>query len=74
MSDPSVRYTVIRSLGQGSMGEVFLAEDALLERQVALKFLPAELREDARARERFEREAKAAAALDHPFICKIHPP
>ena len=54
------------------MGEVFLAEDHQLERKVALKFLPDGLTDDPVARKRFEREAKAAASLDHPFICKIH--
>ena len=54
------------------MGEVFLAEDLLLERRVALKFLPDSLQEDPVARERFQREAKSAAALDHPFICKVY--
>ena len=54
------------------MGEVFLADDHQLERKVALKFLPDELQDDPVARGRFEREAKSAAALDHPFICKIH--
>ena len=54
------------------MGEVFLADDAQLERKVAIKFLPTELRDDSVARERLEREAKSAAALDHPYICKIH--
>ena len=72
MGDASPRYRVLRSLGKGGMGEVFLAEDTLLDRHVAVKVLPAALREDPRARERFEREAKAAAALDHPYICKIH--
>ena len=51
---------------------VFLAEDHQLERKVALKFLPDELASDPVARQRFEREAKSAAALDHPYICKIH--
>lgn len=54
------------------MGEVFLAEDLLLERRVALKFLPDSLQEDPVARKRFQREAKSAAALDHPFICKVY--
>ena len=54
------------------MGEVFLAEDRQLERKVALKFLPEALADDPVACQRFEREAKSAAALDHPFICKIH--
>ena len=54
------------------MGEVFLADDTQLERKVAVKFLPDELQDDPVARARFEREAKSAAALDHPFICKIH--
>jgi serine/threonine-protein kinase len=54
------------------MGEVFLAEDTRLERRVALKFLPPELTSDADARQRFEREAKAVAALNHPNIVTIH--
>jgi eukaryotic-like serine/threonine-protein kinase len=53
------------------MGEVYLAHDAKLDRQVAIKFLPEAMHKDPRARERFLREAKAAAALDHPFICKV---
>ena len=51
---------------------MFLAEDSILERNVAIKFLPDELQHDPVARGRFEREAKSAAALDHPFICKIY--
>ncbi len=54
------------------MGEVFLAEDTSLDRKVALKFLPEELQQDDIARKRFLREAKSAAALDHPYICNIH--
>jgi serine/threonine protein kinase len=54
------------------MGKVYLAQDTSLERKVALKFLPEVLQQDAIAPQRFLREAKAAAALDHPFICHIH--
>jgi serine/threonine protein kinase len=53
------------------MGEVFLAHDTQLDRRVALKLLPAHLAGDCVARERLRREALAAAALDHPFICKV---
>jgi tetratricopeptide (TPR) repeat protein/tRNA A-37 threonylcarbamoyl transferase component Bud32 len=65
-------YELVRLLGRGGMGEVYLARDSVLERNVALKFLPDELENDPRMRERFLREAKSAAALDHPFICKIY--
>lgn len=54
------------------MGEVWLAEDSILKRKVAIKFLPPNLQDDITSRERFLREALAAAALDHPFICKIY--
>ena len=54
------------------MGEVFLAEDGSLNRKVALKFLPEPLQQDDTARERLLREARSAAALDHPYICKIY--
>lgn len=66
------RYQILEPLGKGAMGEILLARDSLLERRVALKFLPAELQEDEAARSRFLREARLAAALDHPYICKVY--
>ena len=66
------RYRILSPLGAGGMGEVFLAEDTRLERRVAVKMLPASVEANAVARERLRREALAAAALDHPFICKVH--
>ena len=73
MVGPTIsHYKVLEKIGQGGMGEVFLAEDTSLDRKVALKFLPDFLQEDPTARKRFLREAKSAAALDHPFICKIY--
>src|SRR6185503_16466118 len=66
------RYRILSPLGKGGMGEVFLAEDSRLERRVAVKLLPESIQEDRVARERLRREALAAAALDHPFICKVH--
>ena len=65
-------YRTLSLLGTGGMGEVYLAEDRRLDRKVALKFLPEELRQDDTARKRFLREAKSAAALDHPYVCKIY--
>ena len=66
------RYRILSRLGAGGMGEVFLAEDTRLERRVAVKLLPSAAESDRLARERLRREALAAAALDHPFICKIY--
>src|ERR1041385_8572447 len=65
-------YRIIHKLGAGGMGEVFLAEDTKLERKVAIKTLPAKSIDDAQARRRLFREARAAATLDHPNICGIH--
>src|SRR5580693_9471118 len=66
------RYRIDSPLGAGGMGEVFLAHDLRLERRVAIKWLDPDHEEDLVARERLRREALAAAALNHPYICKIH--
>ncbi|MBS1138171.1 MAG: pknB 7, partial [Proteobacteria bacterium] len=65
-------YRILERLGQGGMGEVFLALDTRLNRRVALKFLSQDLRDNPSARKRLLREAQSAATLDHPFICKIY--
>lgn len=64
-------YTLLRKLGQGGMGEVHLASDSRLERKVAIKLLPEELRADPERRARFLREARAVAQLSHPNITQI---
>lgn len=66
------RYEVLEFLGAGGMGEVYRAHDAKLDRDVAVEVLPARIAQDAAAVERFEREARAVAALQHPYILAIH--
>src|SRR5215204_4790165 len=66
------RYQLQALLGAGGMGQVYRATDTRLGRAVAVKILPAHLSDDAEARQRFEREARAVASLSHPNILAIH--
>jgi serine/threonine protein kinase len=65
------RYRILETIGKGGMGEVRLAHDVVLDRQVAVKFLVSSANDTGDGLSQLLREARAAAALDHPFICKI---
>ena len=65
-------YEILSALGAGGMGEVYRARDPKLDREIAIKVLPSDMAANAERRERFEREAKAVAALNHPNIVTIH--
>src|SRR6266571_4072988 len=72
VADAISHYRIVRKLGAGGMGEVYLAEDTKLNRRVAIKLLQQDLIGDEDARKRLVQEAQAAASLDHPNICAIH--
>ncbi len=65
-------YEVLSPLGAGGMGEVYKARDTRLDRTVAIKVLPSHLADKPQLRERFEREARTVASLNHPHICVLH--
>ena len=68
----SGRYEIGRLLGRGGLGEVYLAHDRTLDRDVAIKYVSPDKVADASARRALLREARAAAALDHPYICTVY--
>ncbi len=65
-------YEIVAAIGAGGMGEVYRARDTRLDRTVAIKILPAAVAGDPTFRERFDREARAVAALNHPHICALY--
>src|ERR1051326_4377469 len=65
-------YVILSPLGQGGMGEVYMAQDSRLDRVVAIKVLPSHLAADPTARARFDREARAIAGLNHPNVCALY--
>jgi serine/threonine-protein kinase len=65
-------YQVLEKIGEGGMGEVYLAKDTKLDREVAIKVLPAHLADNPELRRRFEREARAVSSLNHPHVCTLH--
>ena len=65
-------YEILSAIGAGGMGEVYKARDTRLDRIVAIKVLPTHLADRAELRERFEREARTIASLNHPYICTLH--
>jgi len=65
-------YEIVSPVGAGGMGEVYRARDTRLDRTVAIKILPAQFSSDPVRKQRFEREARAVSALNHPHICTLH--